>query len=156
MSSKNLDNKHTQSKLTFIKPNDNKKLKKDTAKLMTVVNVTELKGKQKEPENIMDIDSTTATSSQTTTQPTSGLLDLTDIVNLFANPPPSNWAEETNRMLVKHTFMTLSTADNTFSLRKNLTAAILHDENTSGTNQNEVLPVNKETLQKRKLLFVYL
>ena len=65
MSSKKFDNdnKCTQNKLIFITPNDNKKLKKDTAEPVTVANVAELKEKQKEAENIMDIDSTTATSS---------------------------------------------------------------------------------------------
>ncbi len=63
MSSKNFDNKHTQSKLTFLKLNDNKKLKQDLAEPVTVANITKLKGKQKETENIMDIDSTTTTSS---------------------------------------------------------------------------------------------
>ena len=67
MLSKNSNNKHIQSKLTFIKLNNNKKLKKDFAEPVTVDNVTKLKGKQKKPENIMDIDSTTAISSPTTT-----------------------------------------------------------------------------------------
>ena len=48
-------------------------------------------------------------------------------------------------MLVEHTSTILFTAKNTSSLGKNLTAAILHDENTPGTNQNEVSPVDKET-----------
>ncbi len=89
-------------------------------------------------------------SFQTTTQPTSGLLDLTDIVTPFTNPPSSNWTEETDRMLVEHTSTTLSTAENTSSLGKNLTAAISRDENTSGTNQNEVSPVDKETLSEEE------
>ncbi len=47
-------------------------------------------------------------------------------------------------MLVEHTSTTLFTAENTSSLGKNLTAAILCDETTSGTNQNEVPLVDKE------------
>ena len=86
MLSKNFDNKHTQSKLTFIKPKNTKKLKKDPIEPATVDNITELKGKQKETENIIDIDLTTTTSFQTITQPTSGLLDLTDIVTPLINP----------------------------------------------------------------------
>jgi len=86
MSSKNSDNKYTQSKLTFIKLNDNKKLKKDSAAPVTVDNIAEPKGKQKETENIMDIDSITATSFQTTNQLTPSLLNLTDIVTPLLIP----------------------------------------------------------------------
>ncbi len=150
MSSKNSNNKRTQSKLTFIKPNNNKKLKKDSAVPVIVDNIAELKGKQKETENIMDIDSTTATSSQTTNQPTPGLLYLTDIVTPLTNLPPSNRIEETDRMLVKHISTTLSTAENTSSLGKNLIAAILRDEITPSTNQNKVPLVDKETPPEEK------
>ncbi len=45
MLSKNFDNKCTQSKLTFIKLNNTKKLKKDSVEPATVDNVAELKGK---------------------------------------------------------------------------------------------------------------
>src|SRR6266540_4318598 len=47
-------------------------------------------------------------------------------------------------MLVEHTSTTLSTAENTSFLEKNLIAAISHNENNPGTNQNEIPPVNKE------------
>ena len=86
MSFKKLDNKRTQSKLTFIKLNDTKKLKKDSVEPTTVDNVAELKEKQKETENIMDIDSITATSFQTTNQLTPSLLNLTDIVTPLLIP----------------------------------------------------------------------
>jgi len=101
---------------------------------VTVDNVAELKGKQKETENIMDIDSTTTISLQTITQPTPDLLDLTNIVTPLINPPPSNWAEETDKMLVKKTSTSTSTSENTSFLEKNLTAAISRDNNTSDTN----------------------
>jgi len=151
MSSKNFDNKRTQSKLTFIKLNDTKKLKKDSVEPTTVDNVAELKEKQKETENIMDIDSTTTISLQTITQPTPDLLDLTDIVTPLTNPPSSNWAEEIDRMLVEQTSPSTSTSENTSSLEKNLTAAISRDDNTTDTNQNEIPPVDKEPLPDEEI-----
>ena len=53
-------------------------------------------------------------------------------------------------MLVEHTSTTLFIAENTSSLGKNLTATISHDDNTPGTNQTEVLPVDKKTLSEEK------
>ncbi len=151
MSSKNLDNKRTQSKLTFIKLNNNKKLKQDFAKSVIVANVAETKRKQKETENIMNIDSTTTIFSQPSELPTPSLLGLTNIVTPIANSLLTNWAEKTDKMLVEQTSSIITfTFENTSSLGKNLSAAISCNENTSGTNQNEVLPQDKETSPEEK------
>ncbi|SRR6266540_4336485 len=116
MLSKNLANKRSQSKLTFIKLNDNKKPKTDSVKpFVTVDNVTELKGKQKETENIIDI-------------------------------PPSNWAKKTDKMLIEQTSTMIPTSENDSFLEKNLSVAISHDVNTLGTNQTKVLSQDKKTL----------
>src|SRR6266542_3346802 len=121
MSSKNLDNKRTQSKLTFIKLNNNKKLKQDFAKSVIVANVAETKRKQKETENIMNIDSTTTIFSQPSELPTPSLLGLTNIVTPIANSLLTNWAEKTDKMLVEQTSSIITfTFENTSSLGKNL------------------------------------